>query len=295
MQTTLLIDGGLGRVISSIPALEKYVLNNPKTNIVVSYWTAIFWGNRILTDCVWDSQTKGLFERIKDTKIIKPEPYYNSKFLNEQTNMIQAFDEEINGTTENIKPNLYFSKFELNNVKNKIDPSRKTIVYQPFGSSAVFQNGEIIDRSSRSFDFESAKRILDRLRREGFQVILFDAKGMFNENEYENMNALTYRDCAAVIAQSDYFVGVDSCGQHIAHATQTSGTTFFGGTSVTNYGYPEWFMNFSKNQPIKYLPMRLADFDTWLAEMHNTDAMDYTNEQIDEICTTIVAHIKEKT
>lgn len=295
MKTTLLIDGGLGRIIASIPALEKFVQNNPETKIIVSYWTAIFWGNKLLTDHVWDSQTKGLFEQIKDTKILKPEPYYNSKFLNEQINMIQAFDEEINETTENIKPNLYFSKFELNNVRSKIDPSRKTIVYQPFGSSAVFQNGEIIDRSSRSFDFESAKRILDRLRREGFQVILFDTKGVFAENEYENMNTLTYRDCAAVIAQSDYFIGVDSCGQHIAHATQTSGTTFFGGTSVKNYGYSEWFMNISKNQPIKYLPMRLADFDTWLAEMHNTDSMSYSSNEIDEICTTIVAHIRERT
>lgn len=295
MQTTLLIDGGLGRVISSIPALEKYVLNNPETYVIVSYWTAIFWGNKILTNCIYDSNTKGIIEKVKNTKILKPEPYYNSNFLNERINMIQAFDEELNDTCENIKPNLFFSKFELNNVKTRIDPNRKTIVYQPFGSSAMFQNGDIIDRSSRSFDFNSSKRILDRLRREGYQVILFDTKGVFDVNEYENMNDLTYRDCAALISQSDYFVGVDSCGQHIAHATQVPGTTFFGGTSIKNYGYPDWFMTIAKDSSIRYLPMRLADFDIWLSEIENSHAMEYSLEEIDNICDTIIAHIKERT
>lgn len=294
MKTTLLIDGGYGRHICAIPALEKFVQKNPDATIVTNYWTGIFWGNKILTDRIFDAQTKGLFEQVKDTKILKPEPYYNSKFLNEQINLIQAFDEEINGTLENTKPNLYFSKFELNNVRNRIDPNRKTIVYQPFGSGAIFQNGEIVDRSTRSFDINISKRILDRLKREGYQVILFDTKGAFNENEYENLNNLGYRDCAAVLAQADYFVGVDSCGMHIAYATKKPGTTFFGATSVANYGYPKWFTTISKNQPIKYLPMRLADFDTWLAEIHNTDAMDYSNQQIDELCTTIIKDIRDK-
>jgi ADP-heptose:LPS heptosyltransferase len=295
MNTTLLIDGGLGRHISAIPALEKFVQNNPNATIVTNYWTAIFWGNKILTDNVWDTQTKGLFEKIKDTKIIKPEPYYNSNFLNERINMIQSFDEEINGTSENTKPNLYFSKFELNNAKGRIDPNRKTIIYQPFGSSALFQNGDVVDRSSRSLDLNASKRIFDRLKREGYQVIIFDTKGVFNENEYENLNALGYRDCAAVLAQADYFVGVDSCGMHIAYATQKPGTTFFGGTSVANYGYPDWFMTVRKNVPIKYLPMRLADFDNWLSELNNTDSMDYTQQQIDELCTQIVQNIRDRT
>lgn len=295
MQTTLLIDGGYGRHICAIPALEKFVLNNPDTTIVTNYWTAIFWGNKVLTDHIFDAQTKNLFDKIKDTKILKPEPYYNSNFLNERINLIQAFDEDINGTSDNRKPNLHFSKFELNNARSRIDPNRRTIVYQPFGSGAVFQNGDVVDRSSRSFDLNTSKRIFDRLKKEGYQVIIFDSKGVFNENEYENLNNMGYRDCAAVIAQADYFVGVDSCGMHIAYATQKPGTTFFGGTSITNYGYPEWFMTIQKNQSIKYLPMRLADFDTWLSELHNSDTMDYTNEQIDELCTAITKHIRERT
>jgi ADP-heptose:LPS heptosyltransferase len=295
MKTTLLIDGGYGRHICAIPALEKFVKNNPDATIVTNYWTAIFWGNNILTDHIWDSQTKGLFERIKDTKIIKPEPYFNTNFLNERINMIQSFDEEINGTSENIKPNIYLSKFELNNAKSRIDPNRKTIIYQPFGSGAVFQNGDVVDRTCRSFDLNTSKKILDRLRREGFQVIIFDSKNLFDEAEYENLNTVGYRDCAAVIAQADYFVGVDSCGMHIAHATQKPGTSFFGGSSVINYGYPEWFMTIRKDVPIKYMPIRLADFDAWLTEANNTECMDYNQQEIDEICTEIVKHIKDKT
>ena len=82
MKTTILVDGGLGRMISAIPALEKYVKNNTETIIVTYYWTPIYWGNKILRHSITDSSTKGLFEKIKNTKIIKPEPYYNSNYLN---------------------------------------------------------------------------------------------------------------------------------------------------------------------------------------------------------------------
>ena len=64
-----------------------------------------------------DSGTKNLFKLIKDTKIRRIEPYYNSNFLNEKINLIQAFDEEINQQSENLKPNLYLSYNELHEAK----------------------------------------------------------------------------------------------------------------------------------------------------------------------------------
>ena len=100
MKTTFLIDGGLGRQIAAIPALEKYVTKHPDTNIITYFWTPIYWGNPILSDRTFDSNTKGIFQMIKDTKIIKPEPYYNTNYINSKINMADAFNEEINGDNE---------------------------------------------------------------------------------------------------------------------------------------------------------------------------------------------------
>lgn len=294
MQTTLIIDGGLGRHVCAIPALEKFVEKNPETTIITHYWTAIFWGNKTLTDVVFDGQTKGLFDKVKDTKIIKPEPYYNTNFLNDRIHMTQAFCQEL-GVETNELPKLYFSRTELNNARQFIDTSKKTIIFQPFGSAAVSQHGDIVDPTCRSMTFQNAKFILDNLKRSNYQVLLIDSKGVFDPNEYQNLDSLPYRDFSSVIANSDYFLGVDSCGQHIAYALRKPGSTFFGGSSYINYGYPEHFLIIKKDMPVKYCSMRVGEFDYQLANIVNDDLLCYTDTQIQEIFYGINEDIKAKT
>ena len=38
------------------------------------------------------------FEKLKSTQITKPEPYFNNNFINQRINLIQGFNEEINGS-----------------------------------------------------------------------------------------------------------------------------------------------------------------------------------------------------
>jgi hypothetical protein len=296
MKKTLIIDGGLGRVITAIPALEDFVKANSDTTIITHGWTQIFWGNKILADCVFDSQTKGLYQRIKDTKIVKPEPYYNTNFLNERINMAQAFYEEINGGNgEGLQliPKLYFTKSELMNASKVIDAFRKTIIFQPFGSNAKYENGRIIDDTNRSLSLDVAGAILIELRRAGHQVILMDSKGAFNNTQYENLDNMEYRNCAAVIASAEYFIGVDSSGQHIARATNRPGTVIFGGTSAINFCYPTWFKIVQKHSPTAYVPFRTCEFDYWLANIQNNDMMDYSHGEIRKMCEDIVEDINE--
>ena len=57
MNTTFIIDGGAGRVINSIPALEKYYKLNPEDdfNIIVHGWESVFWSNSKLQKRVFGS------------------------------------------------------------------------------------------------------------------------------------------------------------------------------------------------------------------------------------------------
>lgn len=299
MTTTLLIDGGLGRTVAAMPALEKFAENNPDCNIVTYYWTQIFWGNKILTERTIDANTKGLFDKIKDTKIIKPEPYYNVNFNNERINLIQAFDEEINEVPGNLsKPKLKFSSVELASVKDRLDVGRKKIIFfQPFSSTANFNNGEFLDNTHRSLKLPSATMLADFLMRNDYQVILFDTKNTIDKNRYHSVDDLDFRKAMAVMSQCDYFIGVDSCCNHIGYGLEKPGTTFFGGTSVVNYGYPDWFKIIRKEgiDPIKYFPFRIAEFDAWLAEMVNDGVMDISNKEMEQYCEEILQDIKEKT
>lgn len=296
MKKTLIIDGGLGRTVASIPALEKFVNNNPDSIIIANYWTQIFWGNKLLTDCVFDSNTKGLFDRVKNTKIIKPEPYYNSNFLNERINMIQAFDEELNEDIGNLKkPSLYFSNVELATSRNIIDKNKKTIFIQPFSSTANFIGNELIDNTSRSLKTNSVNVLLDFLNKNNYQTILFDTKNAIDKNRYQNIDDMNFRMASAVLAQCDYFIGIDSCCNHLGYALEIPGTTFFGGSSVKNYGYEDWFKIIKPNDEVKYYPFRLCEFDAWLSEIQNTDLLNYTENEMLNYCEEILEDIKEKT
>jgi hypothetical protein len=295
MKKTLIIDGGLGRHVCAIPALEKFVKNNSDCTIITHFWTGIFWGNPILTNNIFDGSTKGLFDKIKDTKISKPEPYYNNRFLNNEISMIEAFDEEINSEVVEVsKPKIYLSKFELSKARNQINPHKKNIVIQPFGSTAVYEHGEVVDETLRSLNKANTIQLIDTLTRSGYEVILMDSKNMPELSNVRNINHLPYRDCAAVIANSDYFIGVDSSGQHLAYALNKPGSTFFGGSNSKNFGYPDWFLTIEKEGTKKHSIFRLTDFDNWVTNLANDGVMDYTNEQIQQACEVIVNDIKQK-
>lgn len=286
MKTTFLIDGGLGRQIAAIPALEKYVTKHPDTNIITYFWTPIYWGNPILSDRTFDSNTKGIFQMIKDTKIIKPEPYYNTNYINSKINMADAFNEEINGDNEKMPiPKIYLSPAELKRGKTMVrqnNNNKKVIVFQPFGSTANFENNDIYDNTVRSLSKEASLIVMETFRRENFDIALFDDReiGFIDRTKLLQIRGVDCRVWASVIANCDYFVGCDSAGQHIARSFNIPGAVFMGGTSEINTSYPDYFTILKKDGPRSYMSYRLADFDYWLSELNNSYYMDYTTEEM---------------
>ena len=92
------INGGAGRVICSIPALEKYAENHDDFVIVAEGGMKFFKGHPVLHKHVYDIWHKGLFEdKIKDRDCVTPEPYRMWHYYNQQCSLAQAYDMEING------------------------------------------------------------------------------------------------------------------------------------------------------------------------------------------------------
>ena len=123
--TAFFINGGAGRVITSIPAFEAYEKENPNDDfiIVCEAGTDFYKGHPTLHRRAYDTWHKGLFESfIKDRNCVSPEPYRVWEYYNQKCSLAQAFDIEINnkGLRDVSVPSVYLNKIEKAQGENVI-------------------------------------------------------------------------------------------------------------------------------------------------------------------------------
>ena len=129
--TTFIINGGAGRVIAAVPALEKYARLNPQDDfkVLIHGWENLFWSHPLFQNRTFSIGQKGIFEHIiKDSTVVCPEPYYVHDYYNQKLSLAQAFDREINKTTDHsdlAPPKLYVSTHEKNTVKRIIQEKKQ--------------------------------------------------------------------------------------------------------------------------------------------------------------------------
>ena len=104
MKKIFWIDGGAGRAIAAIPALLKYARLNPDQEwaVLVAAWDFLYWGIPELQDRTYGIDTKGIFDNVvkRAEQIVTPEPYRNPAYFRQEISLVQAFDREINNTTD---------------------------------------------------------------------------------------------------------------------------------------------------------------------------------------------------
>jgi hypothetical protein len=118
MNKAFFINGGAGRTLCSVPALENYAIDNPNDDfiIVCEGGTDFYKGHPKLHFRAYDVWHKNLFnEYLKDRQLITPEPYRVWEYYNQKCNIAQAYDIEINnkGIRKLEIPKVYLSKEEL--------------------------------------------------------------------------------------------------------------------------------------------------------------------------------------
>lgn len=307
MRKIFYIDGGAGRAVCAIPALEKYVRNHPEEDvkILIVGWDNLLWGNTLLQDITFNPDTKGIFDLfIKEADVIvTPEPYRIPGYFNQKLSLAQAFDKEINGTDDHSdlsKVNLYLSKAEEKNAANMMadikaqQKKSKTLIIQPFGRSAREDRGDIIDDSSRGLDSTAYLKLVKKLSTK-YNLFLFAEKPFhLTEDVYTIKPELDLRNWMALVEACDYFVGCDSVGQHFARAFDKPGTVFIGSTFPINVSYPDWFQIIEKENAKKYSPIRICGLDCHLVDRYNDRCMDFSDEEIDNMFMSIVKDVELK-
>lgn len=116
------INGGAGRVLCSIPALEKYAEESGDDDfiIVCEGGMELYKGHPKLHAKAYDVWHKNLFQdKLKNMNVISPEPYRVWEYYNQKATLSQAFDIAINnkGVRDLQKPTLKLSTEEVMSVQ----------------------------------------------------------------------------------------------------------------------------------------------------------------------------------
>lgn len=293
-----MITHGAGTVITAIPALEKFARLNPENDfkVLIGGWGPLLLGHPVLQDRYYDiNNHKGLFDLVRDHHIQNLEPYHVSGYINQQLHLTEAFDVLINGKNAgDLKPaRLYPSKQEISSVKQltgrmkEEHQKEKVVVFQPYGSGiTVEEGGRPFDSSARSLDVDDYLYLAKMLAP---HALVF----YFGPHEFRHPgdaytpdmsgHDLDLRFYLSLIHQCDYFLGVDSVGQHMARALDKPGTVILGGTSAVNTSYEDHFTIFRNDAPFTYCPIRISSVDSTLANRLNEKAMTFTIADLDSI------------
>jgi len=290
------INGGAGRVIASIPAFEKLAETNTDFIIVCEGGSDMYRGHPLLDQRAYDHWHKGIFaEQLKHRDLITPEPYRVWEYYNQMCSLSQAFDIAINnkGIRKLPAPSIHLNKLEIaeayrfmQEVKTR-SGFEKTIVIQPFGRSVIANHGMIVDPSSRSFAQNDLIDIVNSLKKE-YGVIVMSEFGNITGIEAATPKIPNIRIWAAIIELSDYFLGCDSVGQHMARALEKPATVVIGSTFPINVSYPDYsnftIIDIGEKQRI-YSPIRISQEDA--IERHNDACMEMSDEDKRQIVKSI--------
>tara|TARA_B100001964_G_C14217884_1_gene593744 strand:+ start:715 stop:1854 length:1140 start_codon:yes stop_codon:yes gene_type:complete len=299
-----MLSGGAGRIICALPAFEKYVKDNGKDDVyIISQSGLEFFLGTEFQDITFDLGHKGLFKDIiKPNNLINLEPYQEYGYYNQEKSLTQSFDKLINDTDSHGdlgRPKIVLSKTEEINAVNTVKECKKqqekkyTVVIQPFGRNAnQHDGGHVVDETSRSLSTDDYFYISEQLRKKYNVISMAEIKFDNDKNMYVDANL---RHWAAIIEAADYFVGVDSCGQHMAYAFDKPGSVIIGSTFAENISYPKHFNIVEKpNTPKVYSPIRIEGLDSELANRVNDSCMDFTKQELEEITNNILKDIQKK-
>ena len=299
MKKTFFINGGAGRVLCSISALEEYHKANDDFIVIADGGQELFKGCSF-QDKVFYSNHKNIFEDFisKCDKIETPEPYHLKSYITQKCSISAGFNMEINGSNEELSPRIYLSIGEHLEAKNLIEEIKretnkdKVVFFQPFGSGSEMRGNHIFDMSSRSIMESDTYQLAQKLSKDFAVIVMSEFELKFGKEfkiAQPRINSL--RLWGALIGASDYFIGCDSLGQHFAKALGVPATVILGATFPINVSYPNDkqfdIVDLGKDKKV-YQPIRIT----------STEFQDIKNDGImfmgEGKCQEIVNNIKSK-
>jgi len=302
MTTIISLDGGLGRVITAIPALLKYSQNHPDEEwyIMIPGWDFVTWGFPELQEKTFNPDARGSFDLYwKADQVISPEPYRLPAYYRNQISLREAFDVCINNSTDHRDLPQMQLKLSLSEKRRAYEiieeakfkhQKKKSIVIQPYGSTATPYPAGVYDDSLRSMPKNMLNYFIKELSKD-YNLIYMGAKEMHDPRMYRPELEHNLREWAAVIEAADYFVGCDSCGQHMCKALNKKASVMIAGTHRVNVTYDEFHI-IERDVPFYPDAMRISGFQSHMASRLNEPRIEFTQEEIETAYQEIIKNIE---
>jgi hypothetical protein len=302
MTTIISLDGGFGRIITSIPALLKYHKNHPDEEwyITIPGWDFVMWGFPELQERTFNPDARGSFDLFwKADRVISPEPYRVPAYYRNEISLREAFDVCINDSTDysdlppmQLKLSLAEKRtaYEMIEYVKENQKKKKNIVLQPYGSTANPHPSGIYDDSLRSIPEPMLDYFIDNLSKD-YNLIFMGAKEFHQPKTYKPDPDPNLREWAAIIGEADYFIGCDSCGQHICKALNKKASVVIAGTHRVNVTY-DGFHIIERDVPFYPDAMRISGFQSHMASRLNEPRIEFTQKEIEIAYQDIIKNIE---
>ena len=302
MTTVIAIDGGLGRIITAIPALLKYHKNHldEEWYITIPGWEFVTWGFPELQERTFSPDTKGAFNLFwKADRVISPEPYRLPAYYRNEISLREAFDVCINDSTDhndlppmqlNLSMQEKRSAYDIIKISKKKHPNGKTIVIQPYGSSATPHSSGIFDDSLRSIPKQMLDYFIDNLSK-SYNLIYMGAKDFHDIRTYKPDPDPDLRGWAAIIEAADYFIGCDSCGQHMCKALNKKASVMIAGTHKINTTYDNFHI-IERDVPFYPDSMRISGFHSHMMSRLNEPRIEFSQKEIEKAYFGIIENFE---
>lgn len=290
MKKMVYLDGGAGRVLCAVPAIEQ--LSKMFDVEVITAYPGIFRHNPnvkkvhdILPDENGQDGITRLWNEIKLHDFQHPEPYHNYTFYQDIRHLIECFGDELKVTIQNRIPSLYLAPEEkirgleyVNSLRQQYG-YKKVICFQPFGSSGIGEK----DSTNRSLPTSVADTLFRRLNAKGIGVV-YIGKEPTNDPALHTKK-FTLRDIFSIVYASDGILAVDSLIQHVAYAFDKPGVVCWGSTSSKVLGYDTMINIYKKDFILK---------EPWQARFpsnspDNKGCMNYDEETINKVVDAVEA------
>jgi len=272
---TVMIDGGLGRVICSSGVISL-LGNSPK---VITSWIDVFEFNSSI-DKQYPMNHCWLYEdAIKGNEFVQPEPYYSLAYMQQKHHLSQSFNFLLTGNESLVYPNIVLTPREqawaVGFVQNIRETLKKDLIaaYQPFGASF----SDMGDDTGRSLSFGDAKFIASSV-----DVGCLNCSNINMDHPNVWHREFSVRELFAVVSACDLVIGIDSSVQHIGASFGKPGVVILGGTYAENVGWPHYLHVSKSDYPKSYFANRFTGFKNM-----NSDAMSFTGDQLQNIVSMV--------
>lgn len=303
MSTIIMLDGGAGRIVSAIPSLIKYHKSHPNEEwyIMVWGWDCMMWGIPELQERTFNVDTNGAFDIFwSANKVLTPEPYRVPEYYRNEISLVEAFDVVINDSYDHsdlppMQFNLSISEkrrgFDIIEEAKEKFQKKKTVVIQPYGSTAFSHKTGMHDDSLRSIPTTMLDYFIDNLTKK-YNVIYMGFEQFHDQKTFRPNPDPSLREWAAIIQAADYFIGCDSCGQHICKALNKPASVVIAGTHRVNVTYNDFHII---ERDISFSPdaMRISNFRAQMSSRLNEQRIYFTKEEIKQAYSEIVSNLEK--